>query len=120
MISSVWNGHRPTPTTFTAAIAVPDPVEVILSSLGKLYVDNVGGTFGTTQVSNTLLKWGLSVTTGIIPRWGHDGDLDFGYLKYTMPEVVLEVTYEHTAGADAEKVLWLSETPRLISLVPAL
>ncbi len=115
MVSADWLGRQAQTTTFTGSIAVPT-VEDIIFLKGKLYIDDVSGTIGTTQKSNTLLSFNLSVTTGWRPFFTADGNLYFSSIKSTMPEVVMEVTFEHDGTATAEKTNWRNETPRLIRL----
>lgn len=91
-------------------------VEEILFSKGKLYLDATSGSFGGTQVSNTLLSGDLSVTTGWRGVYAADGRTDFGFIKQTMPEIVLEVTFEHNDSAMAEKAYWRAGTARLLQL----
>jgi hypothetical protein len=91
-------------------------VEEILCSKGKLYVDDVTGTVGTTQKSNTLLEMSLEIGTGIVPVWTADGQLYYSFVKNTGPEIVLALTFEHDGISTAEKVNWRSQTPRLIQL----
>ena len=78
----------------------------------KLYIDAVGGTLGTTLVSDTLLGFEFSVKTGIIPKFTANGQLYFGVHQFTMPEILLKLTYEHNASAITEKTAWRNQTPR--------
>lgn len=116
MMSAEWRGRQVTVSAFTGAISLPS-VEEILFSKGKLYIDDVDGTIGDTQKSNTLLNASLSITTGWVPVWTADGALYFTFAKQVMPEVVLNLTFEHDGTAAAEKVNWRAETPRLIRLL---
>jgi hypothetical protein len=115
MMSADWRGRQVTASTKTGALAVPT-VEEILFSKGKLYIDAVGGTLGTTQKSNTFLGMDLSVKTGWIPVFTADGNLYFSFHKSTMPEVTLDITFEHDGTATAEKANWRNQTARQIRL----
>ncbi len=114
-ISADWIGRQVQDGTFTTMPSVPS-VEELLFSKGTLYIDDSGGTIGSTQVSDTLLSASLEVDTGIIRKWTADGSLDFSFIQYTRPEVILELTYEHNATAVTEKGKWRSEAVRLIRL----
>lgn len=114
-MSADWIGRQVQDGTFTTKPSIPT-VEEILFSKGKLYIDNVGGTIGSTQVSDTLLSGSIDVNTGIIRKWTADGSLDFSFIQYTDWEVVLEVTFEHNSSATSEKSNWRNETARLIRL----
>lgn len=115
MMSANWQARQVAPSTFTAALAVPT-VEEILFGKTKLYIDAVGGSYGTTQKANTLLSASLKVKTGWIPVFTGDGALYFTFAKSTMPEILLDIIFEHDGAATAEKVNWRAQTPRLIQL----
>ena len=114
-MSAEWLGRQVIVSTFTGAIAVPT-VEDILFSKGKLYVDAVGGTIGTTLLSSTFLGMDLDVTTGWIPVFTADGNLYFTFNKSTPPEITFDITFEHDASGAARKVDWRAETARLVQV----
>ena len=115
MMDAQWIGRQVINTTFTGAISIPT-VEEILFTKSKLYIDAVGGTLGTTLVSDTLLGFEFSVKTGIIPKLTANGQLYFGVHQFTMPEILLKLTYEHNASAVTEKTAWRNQTPRQLRL----
>lgn len=115
MVSADWKGRQVSVSSFTGAIAVPT-VEDILTSKGKVYIDEPGGTIGTTQVSQTVLELSLDVQTGWVPVFTMDGNLYFAFAKITRPEITLEMTFEHDGTATAEKAKWRSDTARLLRL----
>lgn len=115
-IGGTWMGRQVTPTTFTGAIALPT-VEDIVFQKTKLYIDDEGGTIGTTQKSNTLLSATLSHTTGLVPVWTADGNLYFSFVKLVTDETILELTFEHDGTAVAEKAKWKAGDARLIRLL---
>lgn len=112
-IASDWQGRQVAASTFTGSIAVPS-VEEMLFGKTKLYIDDT--TIGTTQKTQTLLNASLNVDTGIRPVFTGDGQLYFTFHKQTMPEVILEVTFEHDGTATAEKTAWRNQTTRLVQL----
>lgn len=114
-MSATWQGRQVSKTTFTPALSIPT-VETILFQKGKLFIDAGGGTIGTTQKSSTLLEMGLKWKTNFIPVWTADSMLYFNFIKPTLPEIELELTFEHDATSVAEKDAWLAETVRLIQL----
>lgn len=101
--------------TFTPSISIPTVEEAIFNK-GKLYIDDVGGTIGTTQKSNTFLSFDLDFTTGWKGQPTGDGRLDFSFAKYTKASWTLQVTFEHDGTATAEKAKWIAKTPRLIRI----
>lgn len=116
MVSADYKGRQATVSAFTTTATLPT-VEDILFSKGKLYIDNVADTFGSTQVSNSLLEFSADVTTGWMPVWTADGALYFSFAKQVMPEITGSMTFEHDGSSTAEKVLWRAQTPRLVRLI---
>lgn len=115
MVSAEWIGRQVTSTgvSFTTGITIPT-IEEILFSNTKLYIDDSTGSFGTTQVSNTLLDASIDVDTGIMAKYTADGNLYFSFHENTMPEITVDVTFEHNSSATTEKSNWRNETARLI------
>ncbi len=113
-MAAKWFGRQIVPSTFTGSLTIPT-VEDILFGATKLYIDAIGGTFGTTVKSNTLLKASLKYKTGAQAVYLGD-NLYFTLHKVVTPEVILEVTFEHDGSATAEKVNWRAQTPRLIQV----
>lgn len=116
MNSSMWTGRQVANTTFTSPLSLP-AVEEILFQKGKLYIDDVDGTAGTTQAANTFLSFSLSVTTGQQAVFTGDGQLFFSFRKQVAPEISLDVTFEHDSVAVAEKAAYRNQTPRLLRLL---
>ncbi len=117
MMSSNWFGRELAPTTFTA-VTIP-VVEEILAGKGTVYIDPVGA-IGSTAVSDTLLGFDLSVTTGHLPKYFIDGDrIDYNYVYFDIDsfDVTLTLTYEHNATGVAEKAAWRAETPRELRML---
>lgn len=100
---------------YFTSIAVPT-VEEILFNKGKLYIDAVSGTIGTTQKSDTFLSFDLDFNSGWKGQPTGSGRLDFSFAKYTKANWTLQVTFEHDGSAVAEKIAWRAKTPRLIRI----
>jgi len=116
MLAADWATHGPAPIAdFTGSIAVPT-VEEVLFHTGKLYIDDASGNFGTTLKSDTLVAMSCKVTTGLTPRHTASGSLEYSGINVGVPEIELEVTFEHNATAVAEKANWRSRKERLIQL----
>jgi hypothetical protein len=116
MVSSDWIGRSVGDTTFTAALSIPDVEEILVNS-ATLFIDDSGGTVGTTEVSDTLFSLDLDWTTGLSEYWAVDGELDFSLVKFTEDEITLTMTYEHNASAVAEKAKYRSDDIRLFRLL---
>ena len=93
--------------TSSTSASVPNVFE-ILTSKGKVYVDSSTAVIGTTQVTNEILSGSLKVKTGLVSVPTADGSLTFSFVKGTRPDVTLELTFEHSTFAKAEKVFWRS------------
>lgn len=115
MVSANINGRQVALQAFTGALSLVT-VEEILTNKGKIYIDAIGGTIGTTQVANQILSFSLKVKTGIKAVHTADGQLYFSFIKGVRPEVVLDLVFEHSTSAAAEKVLWRAQTARQIRL----
>jgi hypothetical protein len=102
--------------SFTGAVSVP-AVEEILFQKTKLFIDEVGGTLGTTEQTSTILGATLNVTTGIIPQWTGTGNLYFSHLEYGEPEVTLDLRLLHNTYGDAQKAAWRTGTSKQLQLL---
>lgn len=115
MLDATWLGRQVTKSTFTGALSVPT-TEIMQFLKSKLYIDAIGGTYGTTQISQTLLEASLKVKTGWVPVWTADGQLYFTFNKCIGPEVQLDVVFEHNASAVAQKDAWIAGTSKKVQL----
>lgn len=100
---------------FTSGITIPT-VEEAIFNMGKLYIDNVSGTIGTTQKSNTFLSFELDLNTGWKGQATGTGRKDHSFVKYTKAEWTLKVTFEHDGSAVTEKAAFRNKTARLIRI----
>jgi len=116
MLSSEWLGRQVTNTTFTAGLTVPDISDMLFLKT-KLYIDDVSGSYGGTQFTNTLLSASLKYTSGLKAKFTADGQLYFSFVQTLMPEAVLTIKFEHDTNAVAEKTKWRNQTPRLIRML---
>lgn len=114
-MSATILGRQLAPSTFTGALAL-NAVEDILFAGTKLYIDAIGGTFGTTLISSTLMGFSFEYKSGIVPVFAGDGQLYFSFHKFVKPEVKLDITFEHNASAVAEKAAWRALTSRLFEV----
>jgi hypothetical protein len=117
MMSGEVVGRQVSTTTFTGNLSIPDVTEILFSK-GSLYVDNCASSDapGNTQVSNEFLNMDLSVNTGWLPVYTADGNIYFSFIKQTMPEVILSITFEHNTNAIAQVAAWRAQTAKQIRL----
>jgi hypothetical protein len=116
MMSADWTGQATSNTTFTGAISIPTVEEIIVNN-ASLYIDDSGGTIGSTEVSNTLFGIDLDYTTGLQEFWAVDGSLDFSLIKFTADEIVLSLVYEHNGSTVTEKAKYRAGSTRLVRLL---
>lgn len=116
-VAANWNGRQVLADSFTGGLAVPSVLETALFGKTKLFIDDSGGTLGSTQKTNTLLAAELKWKTGLVPKWTGDGQLHFSFAKFgPKPEIKLDVTFEHDGSATAEKTKWRAGATRLVQL----
>jgi hypothetical protein len=115
-MSADWVGRQvSTMAAFSTAATVP-AVEEILVSMGKVYIDTYGGTFGGTQVAATVKSVNFKADTGWVIVRTLDGALTFGTIDGGAPDITLELTMLYNANAVAEKAVWKAKTTRLVRL----
>ena len=118
MMSATWNGRQIATGTKTAAVSIPT-VEEILFSKGKLYIDAVGGTLGTTQVSSAFYGMDFSVDTGWFPLFTADGEIYFTAPNYNRDNLNanLGITFQFGSDAVSQLAAWRAETPKQIKVI---
>lgn len=115
MMSAVWKGRQVSNSSFTTTATLP-AVEEVLFSKGSVYIDAVGGTLGSTQVSNTILDAKIDVKTGLKGQPTADGNLYFSFVKGVAPEVIVTMAMEYNSSASTEKTNYENQTARQIRL----
>lgn len=115
MLGATVVGRQVALQAFTGSVTVPT-VEEMLFQKTKLYIDAIGGSWGGTLKSNSLLAAQLTIKTGLRAKFTADGTLYFSFVQSLVPEVRLRLTFEHDATSAAQKVNWRAQTPVLIRL----
>lgn len=108
-------GRQGAVSSFTGALSIPTVREMLFNK-SKLYIDNVGGTIGTTQIVNTWIGFSLKVTTGWKAQPTGDGNLYFSFADFVGAKATLELELLHNATSAAERVLWKAGTPRQLRI----
>jgi hypothetical protein len=116
-IGAKWMVRQVANQAFTAALTAP-VVEAIPFTKSKLFIDDAGGTLGTTQKTKTFVDFALTCKTGrkALPTGG-DGNLYFADIDFADPSVDLDLTFIHDAAAESAKAKWRAETAALIRMV---
>lgn len=118
MVESTWLSARWVNATMTSALSVPS-VDPAIFGLTEFYVDDSGGTIGTTQVTGKLLEVEIKLETGLMFVPAGDGNLYPIAIKYTEPKGTIGLSYEleEDTGASfvaAERAAWKDGTGRLM------
>jgi hypothetical protein len=111
-------GRQVAASSFTGALSLGS-VEEMLAQKAKIYLDAIGGTFGTTQAASTVVGFEVSVKTGIKVQFTMDGTLYFTKLLQADPEISGKLSFLHDTGADGAagvKLDWRNETPKKLQL----
>lgn len=119
MVTATLQGRKSSRTTFTGALTLAD-VEEILASKGALYIDAIGGSYGSSQISQQLLAFDITFTARWVPKFTLDGSLDFTFVHYTGHEIRGSLTFEHDStsivGSGDQIDLWRSQTAQKMRL----
>lgn len=118
-IAANWRGREVSNTTFTGALSLVE-VSHLLASNGELYIDEPGGSFGTTAIgAGNLLSWQLQVNTGWKGKWTADsGALYFQYAYFDKEafSARLQMKWEHDSAVVTEKGKYRTNVARLIRI----
>lgn len=116
-VAANWIGRELTTGTATSLSTLLDVEEALLAKT-LLYIDNSGGTIGTTQKLGVLMGFNLRVRTGIVPVPVGDGSLYFASHKFVRPEITFSLTLEleDSSVVAAERLKFEASDVRLIQL----
>lgn len=119
-MSATWIGRQVSRlgAGFTGAIAIPT-VEELIGLKTKVYLDAVGGTYGTTQVSSTVIGFKIDIEIMWVADYTMDGNLYFTRLAYNGHKITGELTYRHdtaAAGSTGAKKFFRDQTAKLLQL----
>src|SRR5574342_295378 len=100
------------------AISVPAVSELPVQQ-GKVYLDAIGGTYGTTQVATTIIQFDVTIDILMVPTFTMDGNLYFSYPSYTDHKITGQITFLHdtaSAGNTGAKADFRARTPKLLRI----
>lgn len=112
MLTSNWQGRQGTVASFTGALSIPVAREMLFNKT-KFYVDAIGGTIGTTQLTNSVIEASLKVTTGLKAQFTAEGNLYFSFMDFIGAKATMEWTMLHNATTAAQRVIAKANTPQL-------
>jgi hypothetical protein len=115
MMSGNLIGKQVIPQAFTGGASLPNvDGDTLNFSKTKFYIDADSDTWGSTLVSNTLLKATIKYNAKLVAKPTADGALTWSFIVAPQPDITVAVTFEHNASAVSAKVDWRAETPKLI------
>lgn len=108
-------GDKRTDTTFTAALSAQS-VQRAPFNLATFYIDDAGGTMGTTQKTGLLraFRWTLDTKFNVFHT--ADGDLSYSAVAEDRKSVSLELTYRYNSDAETERDKYEDRSTRLIRI----
>ncbi len=117
MVTATIVGREITTASVLYTTAALANTEEVLFNKGKLYIDAIDGTMGTSQKVAALIDFSYALApTGFVPLKAADGNIAYASHKQTTPEVLLSVTLEWDGTAEAEKENWRTQTPVLLEI----
>lgn len=115
-LSADWYGRQVQKTTFTAGLSLPSVDEINFGE-GKLFIDSVSGTMGTTQINNTWLDFSLKYNSGFQEQFTGTGQKYFSHIEHTGPEITLDLTLEHDTNSVSLFDAFQEETPYQVRML---
>lgn len=88
----------------------------------RLFLDAVGGTIGTTQITNQFLGFEITFEAMWVPKFTGEGAPDapvWSFVIFVDKKITGKLTLEHDPAANGDtglKSLWRSNTPRLMRI----
>lgn len=102
---------------FTSGISLPSVSEALFSRT-RLYIDDIGGTIGTTEKTDTLASFSYKAQTGLVHQFAGTGNLYFSKVQRKGKiQIATAISLYQNDAALAEYDAWLNTTPRLMRLV---
>lgn len=102
-------------SAFTSAIALPTVTDMN-GILSRLYMDTSWAGIGTSEVANTLRSADVEILTGVHPKFNGGANKTFSGHAEGKFEVMLNVTLEGNAAADAIMDAHMDKTSHAVRL----
>lgn len=114
-LAANWQGREVTLSSFTGT-SLPT-VNYANFGMSKLYIEAIGGTYGSTIKSNTLRMVNLKYISGIEAKDTADGRKDFSFAQTGQDyQFTGQLEFEHDSIASANKVDWRAMTAKKLQL----
>ena len=114
-IEGDYFARQVTKASFTGAITAPT-VDTINAGLSRLYIDAAWANRGNTESTSILRAWEVEIMTGLHPKFFGSANRYFSTFGESFLEVMVTLTLEGGAAADAERDKWIAGTAQAISL----
>lgn len=118
-IAATWMGQRLNSGAVTPALGLQAVREMIFANT-LLYIDDSGGTIGTTQVAGVIRGFSMRVKTGVKPVQPGDGNLYYVNHWFDRASIEFTLTLALQTGASSavadERAAYDSDAIRLIRL----
>jgi hypothetical protein len=118
-MGATWMGRQISRyATGFAAVSIPACSELPVQQ-GKVYLDAIGGTYGTTQVSDLLIGFQVDIEIKWVPVFTMTGNLYYSYPSYAGHKITGTLSFLHNTGADGNtgvKADFRNQTPKKLRL----
>jgi len=108
-------GKQITPTTFTAAQALPG-MELMVGNMTKIFIDAAWATLGSTEKTGILKEWSVELTIGTHPKFLAGGTKMMSTHGEGIIDAIATFTFEGNADADANFDLYQAGTEKAIRI----
>jgi hypothetical protein len=121
MLEATWEGWAKTAAALTGSLTLATVEEAMFQNT-KFYIDEPGGTIGTTEITGVMSAATINVVTGAQAVWTPNGTLHYSYVKFVKPTITGSITMEleGTVAASgtvvAERAKYAAGTVRQIRL----
>jgi hypothetical protein len=115
MMAAELGAQQLAPGTKTAALALP-AIEIALFPKSKLFIDAIGGTVGSTQITGTFLAADITYDSGLLRKYTGDGSLDYTFTYLSEPKITGSILFEHNATGVTQKATWRAQTAKLMRI----
>lgn len=113
--TSNWIGKEITSSTVTGALST-HTFEPLAASVCQLWIDDLGGTIGSTASTATLISWNFDYASNVHLKKFQDGAITTSTFGYGLPDATLQLTLEYNANGDTEIDKFVAGTGRLVRI----
>ena len=115
-MSATLIGRQVSQTTLTGGLSLVAQEDAVVNK-GKVYIEAIGGTYGSTQVASQILAFEINLKPKWRPRFTMDGNLYYTTVDYVGHEITGKLTFAHDTAvnrAAGAKLNFMAQTPKLL------